>query len=150
MIMRVGPAALLLTAASVILGACSTAGPPTSETSSPRTVDLTMTEQMTFEPTRIDVLPGETVVFRVRNVSNESHEAYIGTEEEQRLHETVHAVRAAEEQTTTTHSGYAVHVAPFGTGELVATFDQAYEFVIGCHYPGHYAAGMRAVIDVSG
>lgn len=149
MIFRVGRAALLLTVASVFLGACSTAGPQASETSSPRTVDLAMTGQMTFEPARIDVRLGETVVFRVRNVSNESHEAYIGTEEEQRLHATVHAARSAEEQTTTTHYGYAVHVAPFGTGELVATFDEDFEYVIGCHYPGHYAAGMRAGIDVS-
>jgi len=149
MIMRKGRAALLLTAASVILGACSTARPPASQTSSPRPVDLTMTEELTFEPARIDVRPGETVVFRVRNVSNEAHEAYIGTEDEQRLHETVHVGLSSDEQTQTTHMGYGVHIAPFGTGELVATFDEDFEYVIGCHYPGHYAAEMRAVIDVS-
>jgi uncharacterized cupredoxin-like copper-binding protein len=55
----------------------------------------------------------------------------------------------AEGQTTTTHMGYGVHVAPFGNGELVVAFDNAYEYVIGCHYPGHYAAGMRAVIEVT-
>lgn len=105
----------------LILGAGSTARPPASQTSSPRTVDLTMTEEMTFEPARIDVRGGETVVFRVRNVSNEAHEAYIGTEEEQRLHEIDHSALSSEEQTTTTHTGYGVHIAPFSTGELVAT-----------------------------
>lgn len=45
-----------------------------------------------------------------------------------------------------------VHVAPFGTGRLEYTFDDAdaSEFVIGFHYPGHYDAGMRAIITVSG
>lgn len=39
-----------------------------------------------------------------------------------------------------------------GEGRLEYTFDDAdaSEFVIGCHYPGHYDAGMRAIITVSG
>jgi uncharacterized cupredoxin-like copper-binding protein len=139
----------LLLAAAALLSACSPAVPKAGTSASPRTVDLTMTDQMSFDPTRIQVRRGETVRFVVRNVSNEAHEAYIGTDEEQRLHETVHTGLGSGDQTTTTHMGYGVHVAPLGTGELVATFDQAYAYVIGCHYPGHYAAGMRAVIEVS-
>lgn len=146
---RFGLPLFVLVAAAVVLGACSGAATRTGTAESPRAVDLTMTDDMMFEPDRIDVRRGETVVFRVRNVANEAHEAYIGTEEEQRLHETVHSALSSEEQTKTTHMGYAIHVAPFGTGELVAKFDEDLEYVIGCHYPGHYAAGMRAVIDVS-
>ncbi len=144
-----GRAALLFTAASLILAACSTAGPQVSDTPSRRMVDLTMTERMTFEPARIDVRRGETVVFRVRNVSNEGHEAYIGTEAEQVLHENKHYGLGEGDQTKTAHMGYGVHVAALGTADLVVKFDQAYQYVIGCHYPGHYAAGMRAVIDIS-
>ena len=139
---------LLLAAAAVGLSACSGAATRTGTAESPRPVDLTMTDEMTFEPARIDVRPGETVVFRVRNLSKEAHEAYIGTDEEQRLHETAHYALPADDQTNTTHMGYGIHVAPFGTGELVARFDEDTEYVIGCHYPGHYAAGMRAVIEV--
>ena len=140
---------VLLLAAVGLLSACSPTAPKAGTSASPRTVELTMTDHMTFEPASINVHRGETVRFIVRNISNEAHEAYIGTEQEQRLHETVHTGLGAGDQTTTTHMGYGVHVPPFGNGELVVTFDQAYAYVIGCHYPGHYAAGMRAVIEVS-
>jgi uncharacterized cupredoxin-like copper-binding protein len=139
----------LLLAAAGLLSACSAVAPTLGTSASPRTVDLTMTDQLTFEPARIQVRLGETIRFVIHNVSNESHEAYVGTEEEQRLHETVHTGLGSGGQTTTTHLGYGVHVAPLGTAELVVAFDQAYAYVIGCHYSGHYAAGMRAVIEVS-
>jgi len=144
---RVGVALLL--GAVGILSACSPAAPRAGTSASPRRVDLTMTDQMTFEPARIEVSRGEVVRFVVRNVSNEAHEAYIGTEEEQLLHATVHSGLGAGGHTATTHMGYGVHVAPFGSGEFVVAFDEAYQYVIGCHYPGHYAAGMRAVIDIT-
>ena len=145
------PGALAALTATLVLGACSAtpSATPSAPSPSARTVDLTMTDQRTFEPARIEVRRGETVRFRVRNVSNEGHEAYIGTEEEQRAHETIHTGLGASQQGTTTHFGYGIHVAPFGSGDLVAKFDQAYAYVIGCHYPGHYAAGMRAVIVVT-
>lgn len=108
-----------------------------------------MTEELTFEPAQIEVRRGETVTFSVRNVTGDAHEAYIGTEEEQRLHATDHSAVAADQQAETTHQGFGVHVAPFGTGQLEYTFDDAAEIVIGCHYPGHYDADMRAVITVS-
>lgn len=145
----IGRRALAAGGAALLLGACSAAGPSVGTAVSPRTIELTMTDQMTFEPARIEVHSGETLRFVVRNVSNAAHEAYIGTEEEQRLHATVHAALPADAQSTTTHMGYAVHVAPFGDGELVAVFGADTAYVIGCHYPGHYEAGMRAIIEVT-
>jgi uncharacterized cupredoxin-like copper-binding protein len=108
-----------------------------------------MTDQLTFEPARIQVRRGETIRFVVRNASNLAHEAYVGTEEEQQVHATQHGLVSTDKQWTTSHMGYGIHVAPLGTAELVVAFDRAYAYVIGCHYPGHYAAGMRAVIEVS-
>lgn len=133
---------------TLILAGCSSGAPEVGNAAAPREVPLTMNEQLRFVPDRIEVRPGETVRFVVRNVSNQAHEAYIGTEAEQRLHATVHAAVPADEQTNTTHVGYAVHVPPFGNGELVAVFAAGTEYVIGCHYPGHYEAGMRATIEV--
>jgi uncharacterized cupredoxin-like copper-binding protein len=138
-----------LLAAVLLLSACSAGAPSAGTESSPRRVDVTMTDQMIFEPATIQVRRGETIRFVVRNVSNEAHEAYIGTEEEQLLHATVHSALSSEEQATTTHQGYAVHVPPFGNGEMLAKFDEDLEYVIGCHYPGHYEAGMWAVIEVT-
>ena len=133
-------------AAALVLTACSAPQPGTAE--SPRTVDLTMTEEGTFEPGTIQVQRGETIRFVVRNVSDEGHEAYIGTEEEQRLHATDHS-GFGNDQANVPHTGYGVHIAPFGEGELRFAFETGGEWVIGCHYPGHYEAGMRAVVEVS-
>ncbi len=142
--------AIILTAAAALLTACSSA-PGASSDGTTRTLELTMTEELTFEPAQIEVRRGETVTFSVRNASGEGHEAYIGTEEEQRIHKTDHSALSAGEQAETTHMGFGVHIAPFGTGQLEYTFDDAdaSAFVIGCHYPGHYDAGMRAIITVS-
>ena len=148
MVISVLRAAVLL-AAVLLLSACSAGGPAVGTDSSPRPIDLTMTDQMTFEPATIQVARGETIRFVVRNASNEDHEAYIGSEEEQRLHATDHSGFGPKEQTDVTHMGYAVHVPAFGNGEMLAKFDEDLEYVIGCHYPGHYEAGMRAVIEVS-
>jgi uncharacterized cupredoxin-like copper-binding protein len=148
MVTAVSRATVLLIAV-VLLSACSAGVSTTGTDTSPRRIDLTMTDQLTFEPATIQVRRGETVRFVVRNVSNADHEAYIGTEEEQQLHATVHSALSSEEQTKTTHMGYAVHVPAFGNGEMLAKFDEDLEYVIGCHYPGHYEAGMRAVIEVS-
>lgn len=139
-----------LLAAVFLLGACSAAEPTVGTDSSPREIDLTMTDELTFEPATIEVRRGETVLFRIRNSSNQAHEAYIGSQEEQALHATRHSAVAPDEQTAIPHINQpAVHVPPLGTGEFLYRFDERVELVIGCHYPGHYEAGMRAVIEVS-
>lgn len=148
-IVRTGRLLFVPLAAALVLTACSATATGAGTDESPRAVDLTMTDEMGFEPARIEVGRGETVLFRVRNVSHEGHEAYIGTDAEQRLHEARHYALRADEQTQTAHMGYGIHVARFGTGELVFRFDEDTEYVVGCHYPGHYEAGMRAVIEVS-
>ena len=141
-------AALLATA--ILLSACALTSPTLGTAAAPRTVELTMTDHLTCDPARTQVRRGETIKFVVRNASSLSHEAYIGTEQEQRLHETVHTGLGSGDQASTTHMGYGIHVDPLGRAQFVVTFDQAYDYLIGCHYPGHYAAGMRAVIEVAG
>ena len=47
------------------------------------------------------------------------------------------------------HGDAAVLVLDAGqSGELMVTFDDVGEFIIGCHIPGHWEAGMRATIAV--
>ena len=43
----------------------------------------------------------------------------------------------------------AVEVAPGETATLVYTFDEPGTLLIGCHVPGHYAAGMKGTITVT-
>jgi uncharacterized cupredoxin-like copper-binding protein len=50
------------------------------------------------------------------------------------------------------HSGGAtdgITVDPGKTGELTHTFDRTGTVEIGCHQPGHYAAGMKLAVTVA-
>jgi len=138
-----------LVGALLVFSACSAGGTTPGTEDAPREVRLTMTADNAFDPPRIEVTRGETVRFVVRNASDEAHEAYVGTAAEQRAHATDHSGFGPEEQGDAAHMGYGVHVPPRGDGVMVVTFDQGTEYLIGCHYPGHYEAGMRAVIEVS-
>ena len=139
----------VIIAAAAFLAACSPA-PGASSDGTARIVELTMTEALTFEPAQIEVRRGETVTFSVRNVSGEGHEAYMGTEEQQRLHSIEHSELSPSDQAEVTHLQSGLHIAPFGTGVIEYAFQDPDldEIVIGCHYPGHYEAGMQVVITV--
>ena len=41
-----------------------------------------------------------------------------------------------------------MEVPPGGTGVLLYTFTGSGQVLIGCHRPGHYSQGMRAVVTV--
>ena len=43
----------------------------------------------------------------------------------------------------------AVSVEPGQTGEVVMTFGKVTQWQIGCHEPGHYEAGMSAILDIA-
>lgn len=40
----------------------------------------------------------------------------------------------------------AATVDPGATEDLTATFDRTGTFIIGCHQPGHFEAGMKATV----
>ena len=44
----------------------------------------------------------------------------------------------------------AMVVEPGKSGDLVVTFDEAGQTVIGCHEPGHWDAGMRVDVTIAG
>ncbi len=101
-----------------------------------------------FSPTSLDVRAGELVEFRFHNRDNVTHDAFIGTEKEQRAHE-----KSMAEDDAMHHHGMsgarAVTVKAGASGVLRRTFaggDQG--ILIGCHEPGHYRAGMRLAVRV--
>jgi uncharacterized cupredoxin-like copper-binding protein len=113
-----------------------------------RTIELTMTDDMRFEPASAEVSQGETVRIFIRNASSLEHEAYIGTAVEHDLREQALAGLPADQRQESTHYGYGIQIEPFGSGEFVYHFADAGEFIMGCHEPGHYAAGHRFTIVV--
>jgi uncharacterized cupredoxin-like copper-binding protein len=138
-----------IAAVGLILTACSPGPSPLIiEGREVRTIELTMTDDMRFDPESAEVSQGETVRFFIRNVSSLVHEAYIGTAVEQELREQALAGLSADQRQETTHYGYGIRIVPLGNGEFVYHFAEAGEFIIGCHEPGHYPAGHRFTIQV--
>jgi len=104
------------------------------------TVAITM-RYSRFSPARVDVRPGTTVRFVIRNADPIAHEFILGTEAQQALHEKV---------ATPTHDGIPGQ-ASLDIGEVrtvVWTFASPGTLVYACHRPGHYAYGMKGVVRV--
>ena len=111
-----------------------------------RTVVVTMRHSR-FEPSLVQVAPGERVRFVLRNTDPIDHEFILGDASVQRRHEQgrqrqhhgdvpgERSVAAGQEAATT----YSFAATPGG---------QALEFA--CHLPGHYAYGMHGTVRVSG
>jgi uncharacterized cupredoxin-like copper-binding protein len=107
----------------------------------PRTVEVTM-RLSRFEPPTIEVRPGETVRFVIRNEDPIDHEFIIGDRTVQRIHEqgteAHHPPRPGE-----------LSVPAGRTRETRFTFPPASgSLILGCHVPAHYAYGMRADIRI--
>ena len=133
---------MLVLSVSLILAAvgaaCSAGGPP------PRTLSVVMHDDMTFQPATFTVKKGETVKFDVHNAGEIAHEFFVGTEIEQDDHEAEmrNPMAVGHDHPT------GVHVDAGKSKTLAVTFSSAGSFLMGCHEPGHYAAGMKGTIVV--
>jgi len=112
-----------------------------------RVVELSM-EGMHFIPDRVEVRAGELVAFVVTNPDDIAHELFIGTEADQLAHAAMHKAAAASAQAQVRHAGYGIFLAPHETGVVSYRFGTAGEILLGCHLPGHWEAGMHAVVVV--
>ena len=111
-----------------------------------RTIEVTMTDQLTFDPDAITVAPGETVRFVVANTGESVHEFLIGDEAAQAEFEA--EMSSGEEMDHDTSSG--VSVDPGQTETFEYTFGDTNDMIFaGGHEPGHYEGGMVATITVS-
>lgn len=116
-----------------------------------RVIEVAMTE-MAYTPASISVTKGERITFRFVNNGTVVHEAVLGDAAYQREHEAL-----MNAPTTTAGNGHgdhvhdasnAVTVGPGATMDLVWTAAEAGTVLIGCHQPGHWAAGMQADVRV--
>ena len=106
-------------------------------------VAVTMTDAMRFEPAALTVKAGEPITFVVKNAGAIVHEFFVGSEAEQ----VDHAAEMAAGGMGHGHDN-AIGVAPGKTGSLTMTFATAGSFLVGCHEPGHYEAGMVGALTV--
>ena len=144
-----------LALSGLVVAACGDDdGGTSSEASGERTIEIEMVD-IAYEPGSVEVEQGETVRFVFTNSGEIAHDAFLGDEAAQDEHEM--EMREAEEG----DAGHghdtggdmadeeAVTVEPGETGELLHTFAESGEVLIGCHQPGHYEAGMIVEVAVS-
>jgi uncharacterized cupredoxin-like copper-binding protein len=109
-----------------------------------RTVKVDMNDAMRFVPASIEVKQGETVRFLITNSGKVKHEFVLGTEKELKEHyELMKKFPEMEHDDPN-----MVTVDPGKTGEVVWRFTKAGKVDVGCLQPGHYDAGMKAVVRV--
>ena len=113
-----------------------------------RSIDVRMDDTMRFAPDTLQVQVGETIRFVVHNAGKVEHELVLGTDADIRAH-------AEDMKKGTDHShshagAAAISVAPGQTGELVVTFPQTGTLQMACLIPGHYEAGMKGQLKVTG
>ncbi|HNJ96649.1 MAG TPA: plastocyanin/azurin family copper-binding protein [Piscinibacter sp.] len=111
-----------------------------------------------FDKQAFTVAAGTEVEFDFTNDGKIPHDAFIGDHEAQLEHDAEMAAMA----TATTMAGMdgmdmpghgagepAITVQPGAQGTLTYTFDAPGTYEIGCHQPGHYAAGMTITVIVT-
>jgi uncharacterized cupredoxin-like copper-binding protein len=109
-----------------------------------RTLRVTMSDAMRFDPALLTLKRGETVTFVVHNAGKLMHEFVIGTP----------AALEEHAQMMKKHPGmehdepYMAHVAPGKSQRISWTFNQAGDFLAGCLVAGHWDAGMKARLHV--
>jgi uncharacterized cupredoxin-like copper-binding protein len=124
----------VLLAAGVALTGCA-GGQPAE-----RTVELTV-HHSRFSLDELQVRPGETIRFVLRNTDPIPHELIVGDQSVQDVHElgteSHHGERPGE-----------VSVAPGATAVTTYRFGAGGSLLFGCHLPGHWDYGMRGTITV--
>jgi uncharacterized cupredoxin-like copper-binding protein len=94
-----------------------------------------------FHPEAFEFEAGTTVTFVVENADPIDHEFILGDE----------GVQLAHERGTEAYHPPRPGEMTVPAGEIATTtyrFTEAGELIIGCHLPGHYAYGMRALVRV--
>ena len=142
----------------VLIGGLAACGSETHPVGSvePRTIAVQMRTNE-FDPAHVEVADGETIRFVFTNTDTIPHEAYLGDEHAQEAHES--QIGTGHDMDGSESGGHdmghdddqvAITVDAGETGELTHTFTADENgWLIGCHEPGHYDAGMRLLINVS-
>ena len=133
--------------------AAAAPGSVPADPSAPVVVEVELVE-FAFAPRSVTVPAGRPVVLRVANTGAVDHELVIGDAHVQEEAEKAMASAAG-------HAGHggghghqgdvpSILLGPGESGEVAATFTEPGRLLLGCHVPGHWAAGMRGTLTVTG
>ena len=110
-----------------------------------RTIALSMTVNMRFNPALIEVKQGDTVKLVMKNDGKQLHELVIGTKKEL----ADHAALMLKFPNMEHDEPHMAHVSAGKSGEIVWHFNKAGDFDFACLIAGHYQAGMVGKIKVT-
>ena len=120
-------------------------GDPADPADADRVIEIDTDDDFTIKPAEITIAVGETVTFKVTNEGKLTHDFTLGRADLQDEHDLemaeMNGMAMADEPN-------AFMLESGETKELTWHFTEAGEVLIGCHVPGHYAAGMKAEISV--
>ena len=123
------------------------AAPAAEDPNAPVVIKVEMGEFF-FSPNRITVPAGRLIRFEVENPGVAPHEFLIGDK-----HAQDDAEREMAKGSTAgghTHDNSAsIYLEAGESGVLETTFDEPAELILGCHVPGHWAAGMKGTLSVT-
>lgn len=121
-------------------------GEPGKAADAKRTVTVNMLDSMRFTPQSITVKQGETIKFIVKNSGKVKHEMVLGTEKELKEHYEVMKKNPEMEHADDNQ----ITVQPGRSGEIIWRFTKAGKVNFACLQPGHYDAGMKGFVTVTG
>ena len=121
-------------------------GQPGNAAEVSRTITVDMSDDMRFNPADITTKQGETIRFVVKNSGLVKHEMVLGSEKELKEHYEVMKQHPEMEHADEN----MVLVQPGASGEIIWQFTKAGTVKFACLQPGHYEAGMKGAVTVSG
>ena len=125
-------------------GHAAAVGKPGNPGKVSRTIDVEMSDTMRFSPASIEVKPGETIKFVLRNSGKVKHEMVLGPMKELKKHAALMQKFPEMEHADPNMAS----VEPGKTGVLVWQFTKAGTFDFACLQPGHFEAGMVGKVAV--
>lgn len=120
-------------------------GKPGVATQVTRTIAIEMADTMRFTPDQVEVKPGETIRFVIKNTGKLKHEFNLGTDKDLKAHAEVMKKFPEMEH----DEPNIANVAPGGTGEVIWQFTKAGSISFACLHPGHFDAGMKGSVLVA-
>jgi len=110
-----------------------------------RTIEITMSDAMRFNPASVSIKRGETIRFLLKNEGKLKHEMVLGTIRELKEHAALMLKFPEMEHADPNQAS----VEPGKTGELIWQFTKSGTFDFACLQPGHYDAGMKGLLTVT-
>ena len=120
---------------------------PSQDPNAPLVIKVRM-DEFSFSPSRMSAPAGRLIRFEVVNSGVAPHEFLVGDEHAQEEAEREMAKGGAADG----HSHgdtLSIYLDAGETGVLETTFEAPVELLVGCHVPGHWAAGMKGTLTVT-